>query len=431
MNNYNSHALLGCIADDFTGATDLANMLVRGGMRTLQTVGVPSENSSTKLDADAFVVALKSRTLPVAQAIELSLHALRWLRAKGCQQFFFKYCSTFDSTPDGNIGPVAEALMAELDNEFTVFCPAFPEAGRTVFRGHLFVHDSLLNESGMEHHPLTPMRDANLLRVLRAQSRNLVGLIRYDIVGAGPAEVIREFEDLKNAGIRLAIADAVSDEDLCTLGRACADFTLVTGGSGLALGLPENFRRKGLLREGEAAVVPAFCGPAVILAGSASKATNGQVAEWLRADRPALRLNPLNLAAGQPIVQQAIAFALQSSEPVLIYATSGPEEVESIQAQLGVHQSGELVETALGDIARGLLDAGIRRFVVAGGETSGAVVQALGIEALQIGRQIDPGVPVALAIGKGESFSIALKSGNFGSIDFFDKALRRLAGDWT
>jgi uncharacterized protein YgbK (DUF1537 family) len=431
MNNHNAWPLLGCIADDFTGATDLANILVRGGMRTLQTIGIPGSHSSVALDANALVVALKSRTLPVVEAVSQSIAALKWLRAQGCQQFFFKYCSTFDSTAEGNIGPVAEALLAELDSDFTFFCPAFPEAGRTVFRGHLFVHDALLNESGMEHHPLTPMRDPNLVRVLQDQASTAVGLIRYDRVALGTAAVADEFARLKDAGIRFAIADAVSDDDLRTLGHAAADMKLITGGSGVAVGLPDNFNAKGLLRPGEAAFVPTFASPAVVLAGSASKATNGQVAHWLTNDRPALRVNPLDLAAGQPIVQQAIAFAKESTEPVLIYATSPPDEVERIQAVLGVHEAGALVEAALGEIARGLRDLGVERFVVAGGETSGAVVQALGIEALQIGRQIDPGVPAALAIGAGKPLGIALKSGNFGSTDFFDKALRRLAGDWS
>jgi uncharacterized protein YgbK (DUF1537 family) len=426
-----SPPLLGCIADDFTGATDLANILVRGGMRTVQTIGIPDSETAAMLDADALVVALKSRTLPVAEAVEASVQALRWLKAQGCQQFFFKYCSTFDSNSEGNIGPVAEALMAELSSDFTIACPAFPDAGRTVFRGHLFVQDALLNESGMEHHPLTPMRDANLVRVLQVQSKGSVGLVRYDCVAAGPASVASQFDRLRKAGVNLAIADAVNDSDLRTLGHACSELTLVTGGSGVALGLPDNFRRRGLLREGEAAVAPAFESSAVVLAGSASKATNGQVAAWLEAGRPALRINPLDLAARRPIVQQALAFAAQNNEPVLIYATSAPEEVSKVQAELGAQHAGELVETALGEIAKGLRDRGTRRFVVAGGETSGAVVRALGVKALQIGRQIDPGVPATLTLGGSEQLGLTLKSGNFGSTDFFDKALRRLAGDWT
>lgn len=431
MNNHNSGALLGCIADDFTGATDLANILVRSGMRTLQTIGVPAGEIGAELNAEAVIIALKSRTLPAEVAVQQAVEALRWLQAQGCQQFFFKYCSTFDSTPQGNIGPVAEALLAELGGDFTLFCPAFPQAGRTVFLGHLFVHDSLLNESGMQHHPLTPMDDANLVRVLQRQVRTKVALIRYDTVAQGSDVIAQELDRLKNTGVRFAIADALSDEDLRALGHAAADLKLITGGSGLALGLPDNFKRRGLLRERDTFCVPAFDGAAAILAGSASSATNGQVAEWINQGRPALRIDPVELAQGSPVVQRAIDFTRNAEQPVLIYATTGPDEIKRIQALLGVHRAGTLVEKALGEIAVGLYALGLRRLVVAGGETSGAVVQAMGITALQIGRQIEPGVPVALAMGTGEPLGVALKSGNFGSIDFFDKALRRLAGDWT
>lgn len=426
-----STPLLGCIADDFTGATDLANILVRGGMRTVQTIGIPDPDTINSLEADALVVALKSRTVPAEEAITASVQALKWLQRQGCQQFFFKYCSTFDSTAEGNIGPVTEALLAELGSEFTIACPAFPEAGRTVFRGHLFVKDALLSESGMENHPLTPMRDPNLVRVLEAQTHTPVSLIRYDRVALGGDAVADDISALKTNGIRLAVVDAINDEDLRAIGRACADLQLITGGSGVALGLPENFRLKGLLREGEAAAIPAFTGSAVVLAGSASKATNAQVAAWVEAGRPALRIKPLELARGLPVVQEAVAFATANSEPVLIYATSSPDEVRAVQAQLGAQEAGSLVEAALGEIASNLRDKGTLRFVVAGGETSGAVVQALGIKALHIGRQIDPGVPATLAIGGGKALGITLKSGNFGSTDFFEKALRRLAGDWA
>jgi uncharacterized protein YgbK (DUF1537 family) len=431
MDTSKNNPLLGCIADDFTGATDLANILVRGGMRTVQTIGIPDPHTLEALDADALVVALKSRTLPVAEAVKASVEALRWLQAQGCQQFFFKYCSTFDSTSQGNIGPVAEALLAELGSDFTIACPAFPEAGRTVFRGHLFVHDVLLNESGMEHHPLTPMRDPNLVRVLQAQTTAPVGLIRYDRVAEGAQAVATGIAALATDGVRLAIVDAINDDDLRTIGHGCTDLTLITGGSGVALGLPENFRRQGLLREGDAAALPAFASPAVVLAGSASRATNGQVATWLAEGRPAFRINPLDLADGVPVVERALAFAADHDQPVLIYATSTPEEVSKVQSQLGAQKAGALVEHALGKIASALCAKGTQRFVVAGGETSGSVVQALGIKALHIGRQIDPGVPATLAIGDGVTLGLTLKSGNFGSTDFFSKALRRLAGDWT
>ncbi|MFM0187454.1 four-carbon acid sugar kinase family protein [Paraburkholderia nemoris] len=426
-------ALLGCIADDFTGATDLANMLVRGGMRTVQTIGVPTSNEA--VEADALVVALKSRTIPAADAVAQSLAALDWLRAQGCRQFFFKYCSTFDSTDAGNIGPVTDALLDALRADtgataFTIACPAFPENGRTIYRGHLFVGDTLLNESGMENHPLTPMRDANLVRVLQRQTGSKVGLVRYDAVAKGVSRVRESIDALRNDGVRMAIADAVSDEDLYILGEACADLALITGGSGVALGLPGNFRRAGLLAEqADAAQLPRVEGLSVVLAGSASKATNAQVAMW-RETRSSFRIDPLAVARGEPVIEQALAFAQEhfdKAQPVLIYATATPDEVKAVQRELGVSEAGHLVETTLASIARGLRERGVRKFVVAGGETSGAVVQALGVHTLRIGAQIDPGVPATATTGA-EPLALALKSGNFGSTDFFEKALRHLDG---
>jgi uncharacterized protein YgbK (DUF1537 family) len=444
--------LLGCIADDFTGATDLANMLVRGGMRTVQTIGVPA--SGEPVEADALVVALKSRTIPAADAVAQSLAALNWLRAQGCRQFFFKYCSTFDSTDAGNIGPVADALLDALSGfdfgsdstaasasgaagqpdvspeAFTIACPAFPENGRTIYRGHLFVGDVLLNESGMENHPLTPMQDANLVRVLQRQTASKVGLVRYDSVVQGEAAVRAKFDALRRDGVRMAIADALSDADLHTLGEACADLKLITGGSGVAIGLPANFRRAGLLSGTvDAGQLPPVEGLSVVLAGSASKATNAQVAAW-RESRPAFRIDPLAAARGEPVVEQALAFAHEhftNKQPVLIYATATPGEVKAVQRELGVEQAGHLVEETLAAIARGLRELGVRKFVVAGGETSGAVVQALDVRTLRIGAQIDPGVP-ATATTSDVPLALALKSGNFGATDFFAKALQHLDG---
>jgi 3-dehydrotetronate 4-kinase len=433
MTTSSESALLGCIADDFTGATDLANMLVRGGMRTVQTIGVPTSNDAVQ--ADALVVALKSRTIAAADAVAQSLAALEWLRAQGCRQFFFKYCSTFDSTDAGNLGPVTDALLDALSAEggataFTIACPAFPENGRTIYRGYLFVGDVLLNESGMENHPLTPMRDANLVRVLQRQTGSKVGLVRHDTVAKGVSAIRESFDALRGDGVRMAIADAVSDADLYVLGEACADLTLITGGSGVALGLPGNFRRAGMLAEGnDAAQLPLIEGLSAVLAGSASKATNAQVAAW-RENRPAFRIDPLAAARGEAVVEQALAFAqpyLDQGEPLLIYATATPDEVKAVQRELGVNEAGHLVESTLASIARGLRERGVRKFVVAGGETSGAVVQALDVHTLRIGAQIDPGVP-ATATTDAEPLALALKSGNFGAIDFFEKALRHLDG---
>ncbi|NIF40918.1 four-carbon acid sugar kinase family protein [Burkholderia sp. Tr-862] len=425
-----SRPLLGCIADDFTGATDLANMLVKSGMRTVQTIGVPADGAAldTMVDADAIVVALKSRTIPAADAVAQSLAAYEWLRAQGCRQFFFKYCSTFDSTDAGNIGPVADALLDAADGGFAIACPAFPENGRTIFRGHLFVGDVPLNESGMEHHPLTPMKDANLVRVLQRQTTSKVGLIRYDTIAQGAAAVRARIDALRADGTRFAIADALSDHDLHVLGEACANLPLVTGGSGVALGLPENFRRAGLLPERDnAASLPRIDGLSAVLAGSASKATNAQVAAW-RESRPSFRIDPLAASRGEPVVDDALAFARSHlPQPVLIYATTTPDEVKAVQQALGVEAAGHLVESTLAAIARGLRELGVHKFVVAGGETSGAVVQALDVKSLQIGAQIDPGVPATATIDA-QPLGLALKSGNFGTVDFFDKALRALDG---
>jgi uncharacterized protein YgbK (DUF1537 family) len=402
-------------------------------MRTVQTIGVPEKGET--IEADALVVALKSRTIPAADAVAQSLAALDWLRAQGCRQFVFKYCSTFDSTDAGNIGPVTDALLNALSaqgsaNAFTIACPAFPENGRTIFRGHLFVGDTLLNESGMENHPLTPMRDANLVRVLQRQTQSKVGLVRYDAVAQGVSAVRESFDALRNQGVRMAIADAVSDADLHVLGEACADLTLITGGSGIALGLPGNFRRAGLLdSQADAAQLPNVEGMSAVLAGSASKATNAQVAVW-RETRPAFRIDPLAAARGEAVVEQALAFAqtyLDKAEPMLIYATATPDEVKAVQRELGVDRAGHLVESTLAAIARGLHERGVRKFVVAGGETSGAVVQALSVRTLRIGAQIDPGVPATATVGA-QPLALALKSGNFGTTDFFEKALRHLNG---
>jgi len=416
--------LLGAIADDFTGATDLANMLVRGGMRTVQTIGVPD---TTAPDVDAVVVALKSRTIAPRDAVTQSLAALRWLKANGAQQIYFKYCSTFDSTPAGNIGPVTDALMIALGTDFTIACPAFPENGRTIFRGYLYVGDMLLSESGMKDHPLTPMTDANLVRVLQAQTTRKVALVRFDAVARGAATVRERIDALKADGAAIAVVDAVSDADLVTIGEACEDMPLVTAGSGIGLGLALNARAKGRLdHAASAASLPRITGHAAVLSGSCSQATNGQVEEWRRT-RPAFHVDALELAAGQAVVALALAWAQPriGNEPVLIYTTGKPEEVKAVQARLGVEAAGKLIEDALAQIAKGLVAMGVRKLVIAGGETSGAVVQALGVNALRIGPQIDPGVPWTVTAGE-PALALALKSGNFGTPDFFAKALEQI-----
>ncbi len=422
--------LLGAIADDFTGATDLCNTLVRRGMRTVQLIDVPPPGGEIP-DAEAVVVALKSRTIPAADAIDKSLKALAWLQRAGARQILFKYCSTFDSTDAGNIGPVAEALMNALGADFTLFCPAFPEAGRTIFHGYLFVGDALLSESGMRDHPLTPMRDPSLVRVLQRQSRGRVGLVPQAVVARGAGAIRDAFAGLRRDGFAHAIVDAIEDRDLEAIGEAAADFKLITGGSGIALSLPENFRRRGLLGDGAAAdALPAISGPAAVLSGSCSTATLAQVAH-MRERAPAFTIDPV-AAAETDVAQQALAWArpLLGDRPILISATAPPEEVAAAQRRLGRERAGAIVEETLAAIARGLADAGVRRLVVAGGETAGAVVQALGITGLRIGRQIDPGVPwtASLPRNPGErAMALALKSGNFGAPDFFLRAFSVLS----
>jgi uncharacterized protein YgbK (DUF1537 family) len=417
---------LGCIADDFTGATDVASMLVRAGMRTVQAIGVPA--SAPPPDVDALVVALKSRTLAPGAAVESSLSALRWLREAGCRRFYFKYCSTFDSTDEGNIGPVADALMAALGTGFTIACPAFPENGRTVFNGHLFVGEALLSESGMRHHPLTPMTDPNLVRVLQRQTRRKVGLASHRAVSAGPGGLRARFDELGRQGVEIAVVDAICDDVLVRIGAACADLPLVTAGSGVALGLPPAWRAAGLFSPAASPdALPPAAGLRAVVSGSCSPATLGQVAAALEARTPAFRVDPLRLAAGEDVVRAALEWAapLLPRGPVLVYATAEPESVRAVQDRLGRERAGELVERALAAIALGLVELGVGQLVVAGGETSGAVVSALGVTGLRIGPAIAPGVPWTSSLA-GRPLSLALKSGNFGGREFFLEAWSKL-----
>jgi 3-dehydrotetronate 4-kinase len=427
--------VLGAIADDFTGATDLCNTLVRRGMKTVQLIDVPGGNTPVP-DAEAVVVALKSRTIPAADAVAMSLGALAWLRQAGARQILFKYCSTFDSTDSGNIGPVAEALLDALGSDLTLYCPAFPEAGRTIFKGYLFVGDMLLSESGMKDHPLTPMRDPSLVRVLQRQSRGRVGLVQHATVANGPAAIAAAFARLRQDGCRHAVVDAIADRDLEAIGEAARDFALITGGSGIALGLPENFRRLGLIGDGGGAdLLPRIGGKAAVLSGSCSQATLAQLA-YMRERAPVFAIDPLAAAAGRDVAAEAIDWAVGKlgDQPILFAATAPADEVAAVQQQLGREAAGALVERIMAAIAGGLVARGVRRLVVAGGETAGAVVQALGITGLRIGRQIDPGVPWTVSLpgnsGPGNPsqppLALALKSGNFGAPDFFLRAFTAL-----
>ena len=389
---------LGCIADDLTGATDLGVTLAREGLSVVQVNGVP-EGALELTPCDAVVVALKSRTNPAAEAVQWSLSSLAWLQARGAERIYFKYCSTFDSTPRGNIGPVADALLEALGERRTVATPAYPRNGRTVFKGNLFVGDVPLAESGMKDHPLTPMRDSNLVRVLAAQTRRKVSLVPCEAMDAGASAIRAKLEGLEG----FAILDAVRDEHLVAAGEACRDMRLTTGGAGLAMGIA---RALGVKRASESAL-PRVSGAAVVLAGSCSQATLRQIAAFRG---PAFKIHPDRID-----LDAALRFAAEHlRDSPLLYASAPPEAVSP--------GKGEAIEQAFRQIARELARKGVRKFVVAGGETSGAVVEALGVRALAIGPEIDPGVPWTAAQG-GEPYLLALKSGNFGSNEFFAKAL--------
>ena len=416
--------LLGCIADDLTGATDLSLMLSREGLRTVQTTGVPTQPLELS-NVDAVVVALKSRTIPADQAVSRCLAAAEWLLTNGAQRLFFKYCSTFDSTDLGNIGPVTEALLNLLSETFTIACPAFPAAGRSIYQGNLFVNGLPLAESSMRDHPLTPMRDSNLCRVLQRQTVGKVGLVSYVDVDSGTQAIAKAFEKQKSAGVRFAIVDALSDAHLRSIGKIAAQLKLVTGGSGIAIGLPAAYVEQGLIERltPPPVTITAPSGRSIILAGSCSEATRGQVQAAIEAGFPAFRIDPLDIAAGKLDVAIVLNWlSAQSSNAIpLIYSSDDPAKVGLVQEKLGRENAGHIVEVLLAGIAKALPQLGYSRIVVAGGETSGAVVDALGIKVLSIGPEIDPGVPWTMS-RSGPVMALALKSGNFGTKDFFIKA---------
>ena len=418
--------VLGVIADDFTGATDIAGLLARAGVQVSLRLGVPEQPPE---DTAAFeVIALKCRTAPVTDAVAECRAALAWLRDAGAERFFWKYCSTFDSTPAGNIGPVAEALMDDLGAGQTIYCPAFPENGRAIFMGNLFVGQQLLSESPMKDHPLTPMRDSNLQRLLAPQTTRPVGLADRLTVAQGEAALQRRLAELRDAGTAHVVVDAVADGDLQIIANACSGMPLLTGGSAVAMPLPAIYRRDGVLAaDAPPPRRPALASGAVILSGSCSAMTNAQVAAY-RSNAPSFRLDPVTLAESG--VAPAIDWLNGQADGTapLIYATAQPDEVQHAQATLGAERAGQLVEDALAELALAAFGSGVRRFVVAGGETSGAVARSLGLTRLDIGAEIAPGVPWTFAAVDGEDVAVTLKSGNFGTRDFFTIALARLEG---
>lgn len=414
--------LLGCIADDFTGATDLASFLVQSGMRTVQLIGVPTEPVDLS-DVDAVVIALKSRTLPSKVAVAQSIEALEWLKQFNCEQYYFKYCSTFDSTEKGNIGPVTDALLDNLGENFTIICPSLPVNGRTVYKGNLFVNDELLSESGMRNHPLTPMTDANLMRVMASQASGQVGLVPFEVVSKGAESIKQAFMKLAKEH-RYAVIDTLSNKDLYIIGEACADLKLLTGGSGLSVGLAKNYEDKGLFKiRNNSAELSKIKGETVVLSGSCSVMTQKQVARFKESFQ-SKKISPLELASGKSSLDDFITWfeKNRNAGALMFYATDTPENIKLVQTQLGVEKASEIVENFMAGLVSALNKRGVTKFIVAGGETSGAVVKALNPKMLKIGESIAPGVPLTEIVGDSPKL-VALKSGNFGDEYFFEKAL--------
>lgn len=417
--------VLGCIADDFTGATDLAGLLARSGVRVSLRIGVPTQPPS---DTSPFeVIALKSRTAPVANAVAETRAALEWLKRAGAERFFWKYCSTFDSTAEGNIGPVAEALMAQLDTDQTIYCPAFPENGRSIFMGNLFVGQQPLAESPMKDHPLTPMRDSNLMRLLTPQVTRPVGLADRLTVAQGALALRAKLDALKAEGVAHVVVDAVADDDLQIIAQACRDMPLMTGGSAVAMPLPALYLADGTL----SADAPKLPSPqigkgTIVLSGSCSAMTNKQVATYINTGAPAYQLNPLDIAQSGTDAVLAWLAAQDLDKAPLIYATADPSSVKAAQQKLGTAAVGAMIEDTLAACAIAARDAGARRIIVAGGETSGAVTKALGVSQLDIGPEIAPGVPWTFCTSNDHQIALTLKSGNFGAEAFFTDAQQKL-----
>ena len=408
---------LGCIGDDFTGSSDLANTLAKGGMRVTQYTGVPDGPADASVDAG--VVALKSRSIDPQDAVVQSLQALHWLQEQGCEQIFFKYCSTFDSTPEGNIGPVADALAGALNAHKIIVCPAFPGTGRSIYQGHLFVNDTLLNESGLQNHPLTPMSDPDIRRWLTPQTTNSVGHVAMGDVSDGAASIASALEREHTKGNRLIVVDAIADPDLFEIGKAAKGLPLITGGSGVALGLPANFGCT-------ARAVPwkSQSGRTVVLSGSCSTATRAQVAHHAKA-HPTREIIPADVIEGRSKPADMADWLLSQDGIPLAYSSAEPSVVKSVQEKFGRDIAAKAIEDFMAETARAVVAGGATKLISAGGETSGAVVEGLALTQLEIGPEIDPGVP---ALRAGPELVVALKSGNFGGEDFFEKAAGILTG---
>ncbi|MBR9786468.1 MAG: four-carbon acid sugar kinase family protein [Vibrionaceae bacterium] len=412
--------LLGVIADDFTGATDIAGFLVENGMRTVQLNGIPT--TEIDVNADAVVISLKSRSCPVDEAIKDSVAALQWLQEQGCQQFYFKYCSTFDSTSEGNIGPVTDALLAELGEDFTIVCPALPVNGRTVYNGHLFVFEELLSDSGMRNHPVTPMTDSSLIRMMNAQSKGTTGLVNFQKIEQGAQAVTQRFTELKEQGHRYAVVDAFNAQHLVTLGQAAKSLKLVTGGSGLAAGLAKNWTEQLEDQSGAQQAGKPVKAPTVVFSGSCSVMTNQQVSVY-KQQAPHFAIDVETCLTNEDysdVVFDWVMTNIESELAPLVYATADASTLKEIQSKYGAQASSHAVEQFFSKLAIKLQANGVKNFIVAGGETSGVVTQSLKVKGFHIGPQIAPGVPWVKSV-EGE-LSLALKSGNFGDENFFAKA---------
>jgi uncharacterized protein YgbK (DUF1537 family) len=417
---------LGCIADDYTGASDLANTLTRCGLRTVQTIGVPASDLALP-EVDAVVVSLKSRSIEAGLAVSRSRSAEKWLRERGAAHVLFKICSTFDSTDAGNIGPVMDALRADSGDAIVLVTPAFPETGRTVYMGNLFVGSVPLNESPLKDHPLNPMHDSNLVRVLARQSKTKIGLVDLGVVAGGPDAVVAHLAGLAAKGFGAAVVDAVFASDLETIGSVALGHRVSVGASGIGLGLARALVASGSIKADAPDEIAdaAVGGPAACLAGSCSQATLQQIAS-AEATMPVLHLDPEQVVAGRDEARRALAWARDRLKdgPLLIASSSTPDQVAALQARHGRDAAGHAIEQAMADIAEGLVQSGVRRLVVAGGETSGAVVDRLGIPGFLVGAEIAAGVPVLRAVGARDgAMLLALKSGNFGGPGFFSDAL--------
>jgi 3-dehydrotetronate 4-kinase len=417
--------VLGCIADDYTGASDLANTLKKAGLRTVQTIGVPDRDYRLP-DVDAVVLSLKSRSIDPAQAVSLSLASYDWLKAQGAQHILFKICSTFDSTDRGNIGPVMDALLEKTGDDCIIVTPAFPETKRTIYMGNLFVGHVPLNESPLKDHPLNPMHDSNLVRVLQRQSRHQIGLADLSIITKGRDALRARLKECGRDGVRAVVVDTVFDADLEPIGEVAADAGLSVGASGLGLGLATAFVRRGA-GGGQVAGLPALApSPAACLAGSCSQATLGQVAAAEKI-MPVFRMEPDALMERRAAYLDEItswASERLAAGPVLVASTATPDRVRALQSRFGQSEIGHAIEQAMADLAERLVAQGVRRLVVAGGETSGAVVDRLGVPGFVVGPEIAAGVPVLGTSGYRHDMRIALKSGNFGGPDFFADALK-------